>query len=89
VLDVGALQAYSSSTLKELRVYHASLVSKGSGLVLTGVEARSREVLERTGILEQLGDDNVLGPDVHLGASLEFGLGRGRELLEELQRGQR
>ena len=57
--------------------------------MLTGVGARSREVLERTGILEQLGERNVLGSDVHLGASLEFGLRRGRELLEELERDHR
>lgn len=40
---------------------------------------------ERTGLLEMLGTENVLPPDPHLGASLEQGRARARELLAELE----
>ncbi len=56
----------------------------GSGLVLTGVEPNAREVLARTGLLAQLGEQNVLPSDPHIGASLDAGRQRGRDLLAEL-----
>jgi sulfate permease, SulP family len=85
VIDLGALQHFSSTTLKALGKLHAILVEAGSGLVLTGVESGARDVLARTGLLAQLGEENVLPPDPHLGASLDAGLARGRRLLSELQ----
>jgi SulP family sulfate permease len=84
VLDVGELQHFSSTTLKNLGKYHAGLAGAGSGLVLVGIGERSRDILAHTGLLAQLGEKNVLPPDPHLGGILESGLRRGQELLVEL-----
>jgi SulP family sulfate permease len=85
VLDVGTLQDFSSTTLKQLGAYQRRLAAAGSGLVLSGIGEPARRVLERTGILEQIGERNVIPPDRHVEASIESGLRRGRELLAELQ----
>jgi SulP family sulfate permease len=84
VLNVGALQHYSSTMLKQLAKYHESLAAAGSGLVLVGIRPEQRSVLKRTGLLDKLGDDNVLASDPHLAVADEQGLQRGRELLKEL-----
>jgi SulP family sulfate permease len=86
VLDVGELQDYSSTMLKALARYQSSLASQGSGLVLIGIREGSRAILERTGLLEQIGSENVLSMDPHLVGSIERGLERGRALLAELDR---
>lgn len=85
VFDVGALQHYSSTMLKELRNYHESLARVGSGLVLVGVGERSRVTLVRTGLLARFGPENVLADDPYLGRALELGVLRGTELLDELR----
>ena len=85
VIDLGALEHFSSTTLKSLGKIHAKFAAAHSGLVLAGVEPSARDVLARTGLLAQLGEQNVLPSDPHLGASLDAGLQRGRELLTELQ----
>jgi SulP family sulfate permease len=86
VLDVGDLQDYSSTMLKALSTYQVRLASHGSGLVLIGVRELSRTILERTGLLEQMGPENVLATDPHLVLSLERGMQRARALLAELER---
>jgi hypothetical protein len=85
VLDIGSLQRFSSTTLKQLAKYHAGLAASGGGLVLVGVGDESRPVLQRTGLLDQIGQVNVLAPDPHPGRSFEHGLTRGAELLAELR----
>lgn len=85
VLDVGALQDFSSTTIRSLGKLHTRLREAGSGLVITAVTDASRQVLERVGMLERLGAENVLPNDQHLGASLEAGRQRGRELLAALR----
>jgi len=85
VLDVGALQKYSSTMLKHLGAYHARLVSAGSGLVLSGIGDAGRATLDRTGLLAQIGARNVVAPDPHLDVSLELALQRGRQLLAEIR----
>ena len=85
VLDVGELGAYSSTMLKELAKYHARLAAAGSGLVLISVSQHARATLAATGLLETLGADNVLPADPHLVASVEQGMGRGRDLLAQLR----
>jgi sulfate permease, SulP family len=82
VLDLGALTDFSSTTLKQLATYQRTLAASGSGLVLAGVGEPSRKVLERTGLLEQLGGDNVLPPDPHPGLALDLAWQRGQALLE-------
>jgi SulP family sulfate permease len=84
VIDLGALEHFSSTTLKSLGKVHAAFAAAGSGLVLAGVEPRGRDVLARTGLLAQLGERNVLPADPHIGGSLDSGLQRGLELLAEL-----
>lgn len=66
VLDVGALEAYSSTMLKGLGQYHAKLAAGGSGFVLTGVSDRARATLDRTGLLALLGPDNALPTGDHM-----------------------
>jgi SulP family sulfate permease len=85
VVDLGALEHFSSTTLKTLGKLHAKYAAAGSGLVLTGVEPNAREVLARTGLLSQLGEQNVLPSDPHVGASLDAGMQRGQELMAELR----
>ena len=85
VLDVGVLEHFSSTTLKQLDTYHAKLAAAGSGLVLVGIGEASRQVLTRTGLLGRLGESNSLPQDPHLGATLDSGIRRGRQLLLELQ----
>jgi SulP family sulfate permease len=85
VLDIQALQHFSSTMLKQLSKYRENLAAAGSGLVLVGVGPAQRAVLGRTGLLDQLGDANVLGSDPHLALADERGLQRGRELLEQLR----
>jgi SulP family sulfate permease len=85
VMDLGALEHFSSTTLKSLEKMHAKFAAGHSGLVLTGVEANARDVLVRTGLLALLGEQNVLPTDPHIGGSLDAGLLRGQALLSELQ----
>ncbi len=81
VLDLGALQRFSSTTLKHIAKAHTRQASAGGHLVLTGVGDDARAVLARTGVLAIIGEHNVLPGDRHLGASYETGLARGRALL--------
>jgi SulP family sulfate permease len=84
VIDLGPLEHFSSTTLKVLGKIHGAFAAAGSGLVLAGVEPGARDVLGRTGLLEQIGEQNVLPSDPHIGASLDAGLRRGRDLLAEM-----
>ena len=81
VLDLGVLDEFSSTMLKELGKYQARLASAGSGIVLVDVSDRARRTLERTGVLATLGPANVLPADPHLLAAIERGQERGRLLL--------
>ena len=85
VIDLGALEGFSATTLKSLSKLHAAFAVARSGLVLSGVGPGARDVLSRSGLLDQFGQKNVLASDPHIGASLEAGMRRGRELLSELQ----
>jgi SulP family sulfate permease len=87
VLDVGVLQHFSSTVLKQLEKYHDTLVASGSGLVLAGIGSDSRAILARTGLLARIGDHNVLPPDPHLDSAVDEARHRGNELLAELRRG--
>ena len=73
------------STVAQLDKYRAGFASAGSGLVLAGVGPDPRHVLERTGILDRLGEKNVIAPDPHPGLAFERCLRRGEELLDELR----
>ena len=53
--------------------------------LIANVSDESRETLDRVGLLEKLGPQNVLPHDPHLGSGLELGRRRGRALLAELQ----
>ena len=85
VIDLGALEHFSATTLKSLSKLHAAFAAARSGVVLSGVEPGARDVLSRSGLLDQFGEQNVLASDPHIGASLDAGMRRGRELLSELQ----
>jgi sulfate permease, SulP family len=85
VIDLGDLEHFSSTTLKSLGKVQAKLAGARSGLVLTGVGPGGRDVLARTGLLEQLGEQNVLPADPHIGVSLDMGVRRGQEYMKELR----
>jgi anti-anti-sigma regulatory factor len=85
VIDLGALEHFSSTTLKSLEKIHAKFAAVRGGLVLTSVEPGARDVLARTGLLALFGDQNVLPSDQHIGGSLDAGLRRGQALLAELK----
>lgn len=55
--------------------------------VILGTLILVAAVLERTGLLAQIGDRNLLPPDPHLDRSVELALHRGQELLAELRHG--
>jgi SulP family sulfate permease len=85
VFDVGELERFSSTTLKEIGKYHSSLAACGGGLVLAGIGESSRRILARTGLLQQIGEKNTVPSDPHLGTTIDLGMARGRELLTELR----
>ena len=84
VVDLGRLAAFSSTMLKALRKYQSTLAAAGCGLVLTGVSPAAQTALARSGLLEDIGAQNVLPEDPHLGADLEAGMARGEALLADL-----
>ena len=86
VIDLGALEHFSSTTLKAMEKIHARFDEAHSGLVLTGVEPIARDVLARTGLLASSASRTSWPSDPHIGASLDAGARRGRELLAELGR---
>lgn len=85
VLDLGGVHRYSSTMLKQLEHYVDALRSASSGLVLLQVGDDERRILDRVGLLDRIGGDNVLAPDPHLDLYIEAGLRRGHELLDELR----
>ena len=87
VLDLGALEHFSSTTLKSLGKLHGRFAAAGSDIVLAGVGDEARETLRRTALLDVFGEPNVLPGDPHLGGSLDAGLQRGREVLSGLRGG--
>jgi len=58
--------------------------SLGSPRYSGSTPAKARDVLARTGLLAQLGQENVLPSDPHIGSSLGAGMHRGREVQAEL-----
>jgi SulP family sulfate permease len=85
VINCVLLHNLSSTMVKSLLGYHRDLRSEGCGLVLTGVEAGQRQILRDTGLLDEVGDANVIEADSHIGANVERGHGRGTALLAELR----
>jgi SulP family sulfate permease len=85
VVNIGALQRYSSTMLKQLARYVTELTDAGSGLVLTGVGDEQRDTLTRTGLMDLIGAPNVLPPDPHPQVMTDRSLHRGRQLLAELR----
>jgi SulP family sulfate permease len=85
VLDVGDLRHVASTALKQLDQYEAKLSRSGGALVLAGVDPAAHAVLAKTGLLERIGEENVLPPDPHLGGALQAGRFRGQALLAELR----
>lgn len=81
-LDLAERQSFSSTTLKAIAGYHDKLQGAGGHLVIVGVSDRLRSTLERTGLLDRLGAENVLPGDSHLTHNLEVGLGRGADILQ-------
>jgi SulP family sulfate permease len=85
VIDVGDLRHVASTALKQLDQYQAKLSRAGGVLVLSGVRPEPRAVLARTGLLERLGEENVLPADPHLAGALEAGRRRGQAALAEMK----
>ncbi|MCB0968078.1 MAG: STAS domain-containing protein, partial [Ilumatobacter sp.] len=82
VLDLGALRHYSSTLLKQLEHYVDRLQRAGSSLVLLQVEDDQRRILDRVGLLDRIGADNVLPPDRHLDVVLRTGTERAMQLFD-------
>jgi sulfate permease, SulP family len=81
VLDLGEMRRYSSTMLKQLEHYLDEVESAGGSLVLLQVEPDERRILDRVGLLERIGPDNVLPPDPHLDVVVESGLQRAQAIL--------
>lgn len=81
VLDFGAMRHYSSTMLKQLEHYLDGLDAAGGALVLLRVEPQERRILDRVGLLERIGPDNVLAPDPHVDVVVDAGFRRARELM--------
>ncbi|MFV0527036.1 MAG: SulP family inorganic anion transporter [Acidimicrobiales bacterium] len=86
MVDLGELNHYSSTLLKQLARYVTTLLDAGSGLVLVGVTDHQRDVLRQTGIGQRIGDDNLLPRDPHIDVTIRGAMKRGNALLAELQR---
>ena len=87
VLDVGELRHVSSTALKQVDAYEGKLSGARCGLVLTGVGPEPRAILARTGLLERIGEANILPRDPHLGGALQAGQRCGQALSSELRAG--
>jgi SulP family sulfate permease len=85
VLDIGVLRRYSSTMLKQLDHYLATLTSAGSAIVLAGVDENARQELVRTGIADRIGTQNILAADPHLDVTIQQSLQRARRRLAELR----
>jgi len=88
VLELSGLDDFSSTVLKGIGHYQAKLAAHGSGLILAGVNERARASLDRTGLVTQLGPDNVLAADPHLFAALRTAHERGLSLQARLRSAQ-
>jgi SulP family sulfate permease len=86
VVDLGDLQHFSSTMLKEVDHYLEQLHSAGSALVLVGIDDEERQVLSRTGLVDRVGEANILPLDRHIDVAFETALRAGRDRLEQLQR---
>jgi len=84
VLDLGQLQRFSSTMLKQLNDYARRLADAGSAMVLTGITADGRATLARAGTVDLLGKDNILPTDPHISAAIETAFQRGQARLDEL-----
>ena len=72
-----------STFLVELERYHSSIVDVGGRLLLAGVGPELAEQLQRTGMVELLGSENVLASQPLLGASIRQAIAVGEEWLAE------
>jgi SulP family sulfate permease len=86
VVDLGELQHFSSTMLKEVDHYLEQLHSAGSALVLVGIDDEERQVLSRTGLVDRVGEANILPLEPHIDVAFEAALRVGRDRLEQLQR---
>ena len=68
VINLGSLDALTSTLIKALGKHRSGVADAGSGVVLTGVSADARGALERSGLLDAFGAENVLAADPHLGS---------------------
>ncbi|MEZ5125006.1 MAG: SulP family inorganic anion transporter [Thermoleophilia bacterium] len=85
VVDLGALRHFSSTMLKQVDHYLQRLSASGSALVLTGVRDEGRRALSRTGLVDRIGERNILPPDPHIDVAFDAALQRGRDRLRELR----
>lgn len=83
VLRLRGKEDLGSTFIRAMLRYHDSLAASGAHLVLTGVSARVLDQLRNTGALGHLGPDQVFAAAPRLGASLQAGLRRARELQGE------
>lgn len=80
ILRLRGKEDLGSTFIQALVRYHATLRAAGCHLVLAGVGEAVMRQLTRTGVLEELGAQNVFGAEPGIGASLAAAIARAGEL---------
>lgn len=87
VVSVRGSRAIPSTTfVKMLGRMTRKMRDEGVGLVICGVSDDERDLLERTGLLDEIGADNVIPATDKLVESINLGYARGEALRAELNR---
>ncbi|WP_405135263.1 SulP family inorganic anion transporter [Nocardia sp. NBC_01388] len=73
----------SSAILKLFRRYADTLKSQGGQLILAGVRPAQMQAMNRTGITDLLGRDNIIPATSELLGPLDIALRRGQELIDQ------
>jgi SulP family sulfate permease len=82
ILTMHDVDDLGSTVIRVLKRYADGLQRNGGRLMLAGVDPRLFRQLERTGMVELLGTDNIFWQRPQLGASMNEAVGAARNRLE-------
>jgi SulP family sulfate permease len=74
-----------STFIRIIERYHQSLIAQGNLLMLTGLNQHVLEQLEKTDLLESIGEENIFPAEARFGASVEQALRRAETWLSKTE----
>ncbi len=86
VIDVSSIEDVGDTLARSIDGYVRELQAAGAGLVLCGVQPKARQRMERFGLIDLIGPENVLTALPHLGANIDAGAERGAHLTARMIR---